>query len=243
MTFICIQTMLDVNYRFQLQLDSPIHDDGDVQILQVAERQDGTTFKESDEVFCQVVILNLFSQTSSLDILFYTDIHDLLHLYRKPSFHVHLRRSSLMMMRIPRLQHSFGRKSKRVYSRRAVNDPRRIRFKKSVSSMIMRNLRLLLSLSSLSTSYGGSLEKLRENSTRVFGMETSFRKLKMLRMGHKISRAIEDSWLFLKPMAHKFFEKCVPTKFKMFPAPDQCIYISFTLLYQRFSCTLVTCAD
>ena len=76
---------------------------------------------------------------------FYTDIDDLLHLYRKLSFHFHLRRSSLMMMRIPRLQDSFGRKSRRVYSRRAVKDPRRNRFKKSVSSMIMRNLRLLLS--------------------------------------------------------------------------------------------------
>lgn len=176
--------------------------------------------------------LKFFSQTSSLGVLFYTDIDDLLHLYRKPSFHLHLRRSSLMMMRIPRLQHSFGRKSKRVYSSRAVNDPRRIRFKKSVSSMIMRNLRLLLSFAGVHSLLHTEdpWKKLRENSTRVFGMETSFRKLKMLRMGHKISRAIEDSRLFSKPMAHKFFEKCVTTKFKMFPAPDQCIYISFTLL-------------
>lgn len=179
-----------------------------------------------------------------MDILVYTDIIDLLHLYRKPSFHVHLRRSRLMMMRIPRLQHSFGRKSKRVYSRRAVNDPRRIRFKKSVSSMIMRNLRLLLSFAGVHSLLHTEdpWKKLRENSTRIFGMETSFRKLKMLRMGHRISRAIEDSWLFSKPMAHKFFKKCVTTKFKMFPAPDQCIYISSTL-YQRFSCTHFTCAD
>lgn len=148
------------------------------------------------------------------------------------------------MMRIPRLQHSFGRKSKRVYSRRAVNDPRRIRFKKSVSSMIMRNLRLLLSFAGVHSLLHTEdpWKKLRENSTRIFGMETSFRKLKMLRMGHRISRAIEDSWLFSKPMAHKFFKKCVTTKFKMFPAPDQCIYISSTL-YQRFSCTHFTCAD
>lgn len=73
------------------------------------------------------------------------------------------------------MQHYFGRKSMRVYSRRAFKDPRKIRSKKSVSSMIMRNFRLLLSIGEVHSliQKEDPWKKLRENATRVLGMETS----------------------------------------------------------------------